>query len=479
MKQTRRKLLKWSAMIGAGTALAACAQPAPTAAPQPTKAATQPTAAPQPTKAATQPPTATAQPTAAAKKKVNLVAWFADRRTINVMTEEVMKAEFQKANSHIEVEIVFVPEPQIPAKMATAFAGNQAPNITALDETQLSGFLKQGFIKPIPEGIINVAQEMGKRVADTYRVAPGPAYHALPNGNMPCVLFYNNELLQKKGLKPEQIPTKWDEFIAWAKELTVWKGDEISQWGFTFVGAPWIWDSVAYQKGSWMFKDSKKCMLDDPANADAWRFVLDLLDKHKLDFRTAPLTPQDRVGQGLAYTCLQFGFGYGFFKTTYPNTSIGTLPLPTFAGKPPFGRSTDDLGFCVTVQSKDADIVAATWTLYRYLVGPDYQRRYAVLRGVQPSLLKVSSEEMYTEKNPEWRGIALATKAGNFKSDGIWPAEATGLIHQDLWERIVNKNEAPTTVLKDHTAKVDQILVGMDNVLLTGRDGWKAEWERG
>ena len=471
MKPTRRQFLHLSAWAGAIAALAACTKPTatPTPKPAPTKAA--PTTAPAATVA---PPTATPAP----KKSVKLTAWFADRRTINDMTEKEAKPEFQKANPHLQLEVVFVPEAEIPAKMATAFAAAQAPNITALDETQLPAFLKQGFVQPIPEKVLNVSQEMGKRIADIYKVQPGPAYFALPNGNMPCILYYNLDLLEKKGLKPEQIPNKWDDFIKWAKDLTVWKGDEITTWGFTFVGTPWFWDSVSYQKGGWMFKNSKKCTLVDPIHKEALQFVLDLLDKHKLDFRTAPLTPQDRVGQGLAYTCVQFGFGYGFFKTTYPKTRFGTLPLPTFTGQPPYCRSSDDLGFCVTTQSKDADVVEATWVLYRYLVGPDYQRRYVVLRGLQPSLLALNKEEQFTEKNQEWRGVALSTKPGNFRADGIWPAEGTPLLHQDMWERLANKKEPIDTVLKDHEAKMDKILADLDCPLLTGKDGWKAEWEK-
>lgn len=452
--RTRREFLRLSAMAGAGAVLAACVPVTPTPAPE---------AAP----AATPPP----------KEKVKLIAWFADRRTINLMTEEVMQTEFQPRNPDIEVEVQFVPESEIPPKMATAYSAGQAPDITALDESELPGFLNQAFINAIPETVIDVRKEMGDRIADVYQI--GGKYYALPNGNMPQILFCNVDLLDQNGLTVDDIPSKWDDFIEWAKELTVWEGDEITQWGYTVVGAPWAWDSIATQKGSFMFKNDKESNFDDPVIAEAWQFMLDLFDVHKLEFRNAPLGgPHERVAQGLAFTGAQFGFGAGWFPTQYPDTNWGTVPQPTFTGQPPYGRASDDLGFCNTTQRETEAEIEAVWTLWRYLVGPDYQRRYCPLRGVHPSLLVLSTEEQFTESNPEWYGIALTTKPEGFRADGVWPAEVTPLLHQDCWERIVNVGDPIEDVLADHKTKIEKILAELDLPLLTGKEGWKAEWEQ-
>ncbi|NIN96979.1 MAG: hypothetical protein GTO49_18800, partial [Anaerolineae bacterium] len=51
----------------------------------------------------------------------------------------------------------------------------------------------------------------------------------------------------------------------------------IKQWGLTFVGAPWFWDAMSYQKGGFLFKNSQESMLDDPIHAESWQFVLDLV----------------------------------------------------------------------------------------------------------------------------------------------------------------------------------------------------------
>lgn len=449
--RTRRDFLKLSAATGAGLALAACAP-------------------------ASQAPAGEAGEAAEGEAQANLVAWFADRRTINAMTEEVMASEFQERNPNIQVEVVFVPEGEIPAKMSTSFAGGNAPDITALDETMLSAFLSQDFIHPIPSEIMNVEQEMGSRIADFYQVEG--EYYALPNGNMPNCLFYNEDVLEAKGYTLDDIPGQWDEFIAWAKELTVGEGDEITEWGFTFTGAPYIWDSILYQMGGFMFRNSKECAFDDPRATEAWELVRDMIEVHQIETPFAPTSPQDRVGQGLAATGTNFAFASGFLVNEYPDTRWGTTTYPTMTGEPPYVRSSDDLGFCVTTQQEEAGAIDATWTLWRYLLGPDYQRRYVVLRGVQPSLIALQGEEEFSADNPRWAGIAVHTRPGNFKADGIWPAEVNPYIWQDSWERIVNQKEPIPDVLLDHKEQIENIIADMDLPFLTGSEGWQEGWDQ-
>ena len=449
--RTRRDFLKLSA-AGVGLALAACAP-------------------------ATEAPAGEAGAAAGeGEAQINLVAWFADRRTINAMTEEVMAKEFQERNPNIQVDVVFVPEGEIPAKMTTSFAGGNAPDITAIDETYLSAFMSQDFVHAIPREIMDVEAEMGKRVADFYAV--DGEFYCLPNGNMPNSLFYNQDVLDAKGYTVDDIPGQWDEFIQWAKELTVGEGEDITEWGFTFTGAPYIWDSILYQQGGFMFYNAKECAFDDQRATAAWELVRDMIEVHQIETPFAPTSPQDRVGQGLAATGTNFAFASGFLVNEYPDTNWGTTTYPTLTGEPPYVRSSDDLGFCMTSQQEDPGAIDATWTLWRYLLSPDYQRRYVVLRGVQPSLLEIQGESEFTVDNPRWAGIAVHTQPGNFRTDGIWPIEAITLMWPDSWERIINQKEAIPEVLVDHKAKIDQILADLDLPFLFGAEGWQEEWDQ-
>src|SRR5438093_6865661 len=138
--------------------LAACLpenQPTPTAKPAaapPTKTEEKPSAP-----AAAKPSTSGAQPT-------KLVAWFTDRRTINQMTEQQAKPEFEGKNPGITVEVQFVPESEILQKARTTKAAGNAPDVISIDETFLDDMFRDKMLHPIPEQIINVNQEMGRRI---------------------------------------------------------------------------------------------------------------------------------------------------------------------------------------------------------------------------------------------------------------------------------------------------------------------------
>ena len=218
---SRRVFLKSSLMVGAGLSVglvAACTGTAPAAAPTAAPAAG---AAPQ-----------TAPAGGAAAKELTLTAWFTDRRSINEMTEKQAIPEFTAKNPGLKVDIQFVPEAQIQQKLLAAKQANNAPDLTAIDETFEDTLWKNKALLPIPANVLNVREEMGAKVADLYKLPPGQGqgeYFGLPNGQFGGVLYYNPALLAELKYTPEQIPTKWDDFIKWAKDVTVWKGNKIGR----------------------------------------------------------------------------------------------------------------------------------------------------------------------------------------------------------------------------------------------------------
>ena len=70
-----------------------------------------------------------------AAEGVELVAWFTDRRTINVMTETEAIPDFEAQNVGISVDMQFVPESELQQKLLTANAAGNAPDVSSIDET--------------------------------------------------------------------------------------------------------------------------------------------------------------------------------------------------------------------------------------------------------------------------------------------------------------------------------------------------------
>jgi multiple sugar transport system substrate-binding protein len=415
------------------------------------------------------------------KKPVTLKLWMTDRRTINNMTKNFMMPDFMGRHPHITVEAEFMPGDDLMTKLTTTAMAGTPPDIAGIDEQELHTLVAQGFLQPVPEDLIDVKQEMGSRIADWYRLPvgdPNGKFYTLPNGTMTSGIYYNEELLEQNGYTWEDIPSKWDDFIKWAQELTIWDGDEIKQAGFAFNKQDYaVQQSAMYQQGGFFFENQHKCALRDEVVLDSYQFMLDCYDTYKLDSRNSPHC-RDMFTLGRAVTSCSWTWWNGFLMEQFPNLAWGTVPWPTFTGEPPYTRASDDVGFIVGTPPDDANRLDAAWTLWRFLVGPDYQRQYCVLRGVQPALTVVRGEAQFTETNPQWRAVALTMQPGNYVTDGIFAAEVDDMIKTTYGDILAGKpiEEAVYEVAD----QVDQLMGTLDQPLLFGKEGWEAhpEWRQ-
>ncbi len=396
----------------------------------------------------------------------NLIAWFTDRLTINQMTQNEAIPDFQSKNPSIQVEMQFVPESELQQKLLTAKAAGNAPDISSIDETFLDTLQKEGVLLPIPEEVLNVQEEMGELTATLYRIPPGTddaRFYGLPNGVFAGALYYNVGLLDELGYTPEDIPTTWDEFVAWAKEVTVWDGNTLSRAGFAIYGSEDSLQQVLRHHlagpldgNPFATKDSIR--LADSPGVSAWQFIMDLYDVHQVDSRTEGLLGRDRFGAGNAVTMYNWTWFNGFMDTQYPEVDWGIMLDPTFSDGPIYGNRGPDVGFTVTSQ-QEANM-DATWTLYRYLVSPDYLAKYCKLRGIQPSLTSMWNDpEFSADSGPHWAAVAVKNRPENSVDWGFNPRELTDIVGRSL-PAIRDEGEDITTVLQRNEADGNAFLQG-------------------
>jgi ABC-type glycerol-3-phosphate transport system substrate-binding protein len=419
--------------------------------------------------------------TPAVKEPVTLKLWVTDRRTINNMTKNFMMPDFMGRYPYITVESEFMPEQDLMTKLNTTALAGEPPDIASIDEQSLHILITQNLLQPIPDDLVDVPQEMGSRIATWYKLPvgdPNGKYYALPNGTMTSGLYYNQGLLEQHGYTWEDIPKKWDDFIKWAQELTIWEGDEIKQAGFAFNQQEYaVQQSAMYQQGGFYFKSDKELAIRDQVVLDSYQFMLDFYDKYKLDSRTSPLC-RDLFTLGQAVTCCSWTWWNGFLTEQFPNLTWGTVPWPTFTGEPPYTRADDDVGFVVATQSDDPNHLDAAWTLWRFLVGPDYQRQYCVLRGVQPALFSMRGEEQFAEQNPQWRAVATTMQPGNYISEGIWAKELDDIVKTT--HSAVLGGTPIQEAIEQVAQQMEAVMPTLEQPLLWGKDGWAAhpEWRQ-
>jgi len=481
---TRRDFLKIAGGVAGGALLAACG---PTPTPEVVEKVVKETVvvekevAKEVTKVVETEVEKVVTATPVTKEPVTLKLWVTDRRTINNMTKNFAMPDFMGRYPHITVESEFLPEQELMTKLNTTSLAGNPPDAASIDEQSLHILIGQNILQPIPDDLIDVQAEMGSRMASWYKQPigdPDAKYYALPNGTMTSGLFYNEELLEQNGYTWEDIPTTWDDFIKWAQELTIWDGDEIQQAGFAFRKQDYAVQQAAMcQTGGFYFKNAKELAIRDDVVKDSYQFLLDLYDVHKLESRNSPLC-RDMFTVGKAVTAVSWTWWSGFLLDSFPNLKWGTVPWPTFTGEPPYTRANDDVGFVVTTQSDDANHLEAAWTLWRFLVGPDYQRQYCVLRGVEPSLISLRAEEQFTTANSHWRAIAATMEPGNYVDEGIWASELNDIINTS--HNILLEGATIDEAIEETATQMEQILPTIDMPLLFGKEGWEAhpEWQQ-
>lgn len=385
---------------------------------------------------------------------IDLLAWFTDRSTINSMTQEVAIPEFEERNEGITVEMQFVPESELQQKLLTAKAAGNLPDISSIDETFLDTLTKQEVLRPIPEEVIDVGNEMGDLTSFLYRLPQGAddgRYYGLPNGVFSSALYYNNTLLEEMGYTPEDIPTTWDDFLRWASEVSVWDGDTLTTSGCTiFANEFSIWEDLRYQTAGAIdgnpFPDKESIRLADDVGIQSWEFIMDMYNVHKIDSINEGLVSRDRFGAGNAVTLYNWTWFNGFMDTQYPDENWGLLVPPSMNGEPIYGRRGPDVGFTLTTQNENN--LDAALKFYRYLVGPDYLARYCKLRGIQPSLREMwDTPEFGPDSGPHWAAIAEKNKPENSVDAGFWPAELVAVTNR-LTPSIRDEGEDIVTVLQ-------------------------------
>jgi len=432
---------------------------------------------------------APAAPTGA--KELTLTAWFTDRRSINEMTETQAIPEFIAKNPGVKVDVQFVPEAQIQQKLLAAQAANNAPDLTAIDETFEDTLWRNKALVAIPPSVMNVRDEMGAKVADLYKLPPGQGqgeYFGLPNGQFGGVLYYNPTLLAELSYTPEQIPNKWDDFLKWAKDVTVWKGNNLERTGFAIYGSEdGLRHEYRVQMGGWqdgnLFPTKERVLLTRDLEYNAIQWLLDMYDVHKLDARDG-VTYQDKFGTGRAVTTFAWTWNNGFFETQYKMDNYGIKLAPHFDPTKqdwPHGLSGPDVGFCVTSQSTNPAQVEATWKLWRYLVGPDYLKRYCTLRGVQPSLKSMWTSPEFSEDKggAKWGALANKMRPGRNLDYGFNAIELNTILARP-WGPIRDEKADPKAMLAEVEKASNDFLKANPQWSILSAEDYKAhpEWTK-
>lgn len=276
----RRRFLQ---TLGGGTAtilVAACGSSAPASVPGGGATSNSPTAAPKAAeKAAPAPP--------AAKAAGSGTFWFNQPPQQEAFQKIIER--FNQSGSG-KMEVVLVPAPELPTKLATAIAGGEPPDAVRLGGPAVNSlFMTNGHAAALDDwdpkiGTYDFLPPIKKAVTRNGKM------YAMPVNSGVQAFIYNKDVYQKAGLDPEKPPTTFDQLLEFAAKISAGGGGQV--WGHYVPTAPIAQTGADYFPSIlWAFggkelsDDETKIAFNSPEGVAALQWYKALFDRKAMPIK--------------------------------------------------------------------------------------------------------------------------------------------------------------------------------------------------
>jgi N,N'-diacetylchitobiose transport system substrate-binding protein len=129
---------------------------------------------------------------------------------------DTVEAEFQQKHPNTDVQIKYVPWPQVATTFQKAIAGGDAPDVTELGNTDVQSFIEQGVLADITDKVTGWPEGASlNKGALANDQADGKTY-AVPWYGGVRAIWYRKDWFSELGIQP---PQNWTELVAAAKKI--------------------------------------------------------------------------------------------------------------------------------------------------------------------------------------------------------------------------------------------------------------------
>lgn len=328
-------------------------------------------------------------------------------------------------------------------KAMAAAAAKSGPDFSQVHQIWKFDMLRGGYLEPFPDDFT----DWDKKYSSPFNRDPdtGKIYNFTVD-NVTPILFVNPELLAKEGLKKSDIPTKWDDFMPFAQQLT--KKDAsgaFTQSGCGFNDAyvrSMIFYSLIYQQGGWAFgADRASALWNSAEGVKALQFLQDWYFKWEVEDPTG-LGGADAFGNAQAPLFLTYGYYAGALDSRYPliANKWDAVPIPTFSGTglPAWGMLQPDDGYVVSSVTTPEKKAAAFEFIKESSSGLEGERGWMKAMS-SPSDYKDLATDEFVQTKPN-----LAAQAASLPyciNIAENPSEADKFLQEMFDEVILNKGD--------------------------------------
>lgn len=329
--------------------------------------------------------------------------------------EAAMKTVIEAWNQEhpdVEVEGQYIPEDYW-TKLQTQIAGGTPPDIGIADYGRMLTYAKSGVLLPLDDylAVDNFSlDKMLPAAVAQYRWQEGDfdsggdggKMYGLPSDAQSQIFAYNKTMFENAGVALPTDDWTWDDMVAAGQAIT--KPDQ-NIWGMQMI-SPWI-----LTKGNFLFStgganhsaDVKKSMLDAPESIEAFKWNWDLVYTHKIAPAPGAQAQTNPFMSGQVAMVVDGVWWIADFATIKDfEWDIALFPKHPKTGKRTTSLESD--GWWIFKSAANPD---TAWSLMKYLVDENGQKRFSELNYIIPSSYSDVAETWYNQSPPTNRPKAL------------------------------------------------------------------------
>jgi multiple sugar transport system substrate-binding protein len=311
--------------------------------------------------------------------------------------EAAVKA-FEDPNDNISVELIKVADGDDHlAKLTTAFAGANPPDVFLINYREYAQFVTRGAVTDID----SLAD--GRIDFDLYYEQPVDAFtfdgaiQCMPQNISSLVVYYNSDLFKKAGIRRPRHAWSWEEFRAAGLKLT---NGEVRGLGIDpqiIRIAPFVWSNGGEITDD---PDSPTTFtLDSPEAREALEFIVSLVRDDRIvpsEEELAAQDPETRFATGKLAMLLSSRRDTPVFREVQ-GLNWDVLPLPV--ADEPAGILHSD-AYCIAAGSDNKE---AALEFVRFITGQEGQTLTAFGGRTVPSLRSVAESGAFLDPTQEPR----------------------------------------------------------------------------
>jgi len=369
-KLTRRDMLKLSGTVAAGAVLASCSSPTP----EPTE------------EAMPEEPAAEEEVVAEEPEAVPASGHVVCMHFLHEFTEDHVN-QFQEENPGITLEVV---DGADPTRFFAMYAAGSPPDIYRVQAPSVPTFLARNLLLDLTpyfdtSELIDMDDLMPAnnyyKANSPLDVGSGKIYGMVKDFSPDMSVFANTALFEEAGLPApdDKTPMTYDEVMAKSKDLTVFDGERLMQYGFAWENG-WMdryWQNGLNETGQSLYSEGYDKMIIS-GNEDATAIVKWYYDMCEQQLTVSPQLPSPGGWTGndfLANVLAMQQYGYWFSAMAESDDNRGNVVMllaPTWTGVRN-NRTITSTGAIMTADSQNPD---AAWKAFEFYHagGPSVER---------------------------------------------------------------------------------------------------------